>query len=58
MTAVVTSFNAVLLNKPAITVWICLIVAAVVIGFTAAFIELAVTIPLIGHVTWQANVSN
>ncbi|MEA3277908.1 MAG: DUF2189 domain-containing protein [Pseudomonadota bacterium] len=54
VTAVVTSFNAVLRNKPAMLVWVLLIVAAVAIGIVTAFIGLAVTLPLIGHATWHA----
>jgi uncharacterized membrane protein len=54
MTAVVTSVNTVLRNKPAMLVWICLIMLAVLIGFGTAFIGLAVTMPLIGHATWHA----
>lgn len=54
VTAVVTSFNAVLRNKPAMLVWALLIVAAVAVGVVTAFIGLGVTLPLIGHATWHA----
>jgi len=54
VTAVVTSFNAVLRNKPAMIVWAFLIIAAVGVGFLTAFIGFAVTLPLIGHATWHA----
>jgi uncharacterized membrane protein len=54
VTAVVTSINAVLCNKAAMTVWIALIVFATALGFATAFIGLAITIPLIGHATWHA----
>lgn len=54
VTAVVTSVNAVLANKPAMLVWIALIVGAVAIGFATALVGLAVTMPLIGHATWHA----
>lgn len=54
VTAVVTSFNAVLRNKPAMVVWALLIIAAVAVGFVTAFIGFAVTLPLIGHATWHA----
>lgn len=54
VTAVVTSFNAVLRNKSAMLVWALLIVAAVAIGVVTAFIGLAITLPLIGHATWHA----
>ncbi len=67
ITAVVTSINAVLRNKPAMAVWAALIVLAVAPGFSlllmarddgAAFALvmalLGVTLPLIGHATWHA----
>ena len=54
VTAVVTSFNAVLRNKGTMVVWALLIVAAVAIGIVTAFIGLGVTLPLIGHATWHA----
>jgi len=54
VTAVVTSFNAVLRNKTAMVVWVLWIVAAVAAGIVTAFIGLAITIPLIGHATWHA----
>lgn len=54
ITAVVTSINAVLRNKPAMIVWIALILGAVAIGFATALLGLAVTMPLIGHATWHA----
>ncbi len=54
VTAVVTSFNAVLRNKPAMVVWVMIIVAAVAIGMITGFIGFAVTLPLIGHATWHA----
>jgi uncharacterized membrane protein len=44
----------VLRNKPAMVVWICLILLATLIGFATAFIGLVVTMPLIGHATWHA----
>jgi uncharacterized membrane protein len=54
MTAVVTSVNAVLRNKPAMAVWIALILAAVLISFLTAFVGLIILMPLIGHATWHA----
>jgi len=54
VTAVVSSFNAVLRNKPVMLVWVLLIVAAVTAGILTAFLGLAVTLPLIGHATWHA----
>lgn len=54
VTAAVTSAHAVMKNKPAMLVWIGLILLAVLIGFATAFIGLVVTMPVIGHATWHA----
>ncbi len=54
VTAVVSSFNAVIRNKRTMLLWALLIVAAVAFGMITAFIGLAVTMPLIGHATWHA----
>jgi uncharacterized membrane protein len=66
VTAVVTSVNAVLRNKPAMAVWAACIVLAVAPGFALLFIGqqtggglawvmtgLGLTLPLIGHATWH-----
>ena len=66
VTAVVTSVNAVLRNKPAMAVWAACIVLAVTPGFALLFIGqqrggglawimigLGITLPLIGHATWH-----
>ncbi len=53
VTAVVTSVNAVLRNKPAMAVWVMLIVVLTGIGFATALIGLAVSIPLLGYATWH-----
>jgi uncharacterized membrane protein len=67
VTAVVTSINAVLRNKPAMVVWAACIVLAVAPGFALLFTGherasglawimagLGLTLPLIGHATWHA----
>jgi uncharacterized membrane protein len=54
VTAIVTSVNAVLRNKRAMTVWALLIVVLTGIGFATALIGLALTVPLLGHATWHA----
>jgi uncharacterized membrane protein len=67
VTAVVTSINAVLRNKPAMAVWAACIVLAVAPGFALLFmgherggglawimVGLGLTLPLIGHATWHA----
>ncbi len=53
ITAIVTSINAVLRNKPAMAVWVLLIVALTALGFATALIGLAVAIPVLGHATWH-----
>ncbi len=67
ITAVVTSINAVLRNKPAMAVWAAMIVLAVTPGFAMLLLGreqgagfalvmalLGITLPLIGHATWHA----
>jgi len=53
ITAVVTSINAVLRNKPAMVVWVALIVVLTAVGFATALLGLVVTIPLLGYATWH-----
>jgi len=54
VTAVVTSVNAVLRNKPAMVVWMSILVLSVLIGFATGFIGLIVLFPLLGHATWHS----
>jgi uncharacterized membrane protein len=54
ITAVLTSANATLRNKPAMIVWLALIVVLTGIGFATAFVGLAILFPLLGHATWHA----
>lgn len=54
VTAVVTSVNAVLRNKPAMAVWATIIVGSVIIGILTAWLAFAVLLPVIGHATWHA----
>lgn len=54
VTAVVTSINACLRNKPAMFVWAAIIVSTVIAGFATMFIGFVVMIPVIGHATWHA----
>ena len=54
ITAIVTSVNAVLRNKPAMAVWATLIVGLTALGFATALVGLAVTIPVLGYATWHA----
>jgi uncharacterized membrane protein len=53
ITAVVTSVNAVLRNKPAMATWAMLIVGLTAAGFATGLLGLAVTIPLLGYATWH-----
>jgi len=53
VTAVISSINAVLRNKPAMAVWIGIIVMALAVGFATAFLGMALLMPLIGHATWH-----
>jgi uncharacterized membrane protein len=54
ITAVVTSINATLRNKPAMLMWAALIVFATLIGFLTMFVGFIVLLPLLGHATWHA----
>lgn len=54
ITAVVTSINATLRNKPAMAVWGAIIVLAVLAGFATMLLGFVVLLPLIGHATWHA----
>lgn len=54
VTAVVTSVNAVLRNKPAMLVWAGTIFVCVVVGFLTAYLAFAVLLPLLGYATWHA----
>jgi uncharacterized membrane protein len=54
ITAVITSVNASLRNKPAMLLWATIIVSCVLIGFATFFVGFIVVIPLLGHATWHA----
>ncbi|MBS3747813.1 MAG: DUF2189 domain-containing protein [Wenzhouxiangellaceae bacterium] len=56
VTACITSVNAVLRNKPAMAVWIALIVLVTGLGFATAGLGLIVAIPLLGYATWHGYV--
>jgi uncharacterized membrane protein len=53
ITAIVSSVNAVLRNKPAMAVWAMLIVGMTVFGFATALIGLGIAIPVLGYATWH-----
>jgi len=56
VTACITSVNAVLRNKPAMAVWIALIVLLTGLGFATAGLGLIVAIPVLGYSTWHGYV--
>lgn len=54
VTAVVSSINVVLRNKPAMLLWACCIVVLTLIGFATAFLGLIVIIPWLAYSTWHS----
>ncbi|WP_043769694.1 DUF2189 domain-containing protein [Algiphilus aromaticivorans] len=54
VTAVITSVNATLRNKPTMAVWALCIGAFVTVGVLTGYIAFAVLLPWIGHATWHA----
>lgn len=54
VTAVLTSVNAVLRNKPVMALWAVFIVFSILLSFATAFLGLAVLMPVIGYATWHA----
>lgn len=55
-TAVLTSVNAVWVNKGVMTLWAAIIFGAVLIGFITGFVGLIILMPLIGYSTWHAYI--
>lgn len=55
-TAVLTSVNAVWLNKAPMFVWAMIIFTAVVLGFLTGFIGFVFLMPLIGYATWHGYI--
>lgn len=55
-TAVLTSVNAVWLNKIPMMIWGAIIFTAVVIGFLTGFVGFIILMPLIGFATWHAYI--
>ena len=53
ITAVISSINAVLRNKPAMFVWAFLICALTLVGFLTAGLGLIVIIPWLAYATWH-----
>lgn len=53
VTAVLTSFNAVLRNKGPMALWAAIIVASFAVSFATAFLGLAIVMPVIGYGAWH-----
>jgi len=53
ITAVISSINAVLRNKPAMSVWAALICTLTLVGFLTAGIGLIIIIPWLAYATWH-----
>ena len=53
VTAVVSSVNATLRNKPAMVVWVACIGMLVVLGMATAFVGFLVVLPVLGHAAWH-----
>jgi len=54
ITSALTSINAVMQNKGVMLLWAAIIVGLVSVGFVAAYVGLAIVLPLIGHASWHA----
>lgn len=54
ITAILSSFNAVLKNKGPMTVWLSIILSSVGIGFATAWLGMVIILPVLGHATWHA----
>lgn len=55
-TAVLTSINAVWVNKVPMLIWGAMIFSAVVIGFITGFVAFLFLMPLIGYASWHAYI--
>ncbi|WP_394223980.1 DUF2189 domain-containing protein [Alteromonas gracilis] len=55
-TAVLTSVNAVWLNKLPMFIWGAIIFSAVAIGFVTGFVGFIVLMPIIGYASWHAYI--
>ena len=55
-TAVLTSVNAVWLNKVPMLIWGAIIFSAVAIGFVTGFVGFIILMPLIGYASWHAYI--
>ncbi|MBT8086703.1 MAG: DUF2189 domain-containing protein [Gammaproteobacteria bacterium] len=53
ITAIVTSVNAVLRNKLAMSVWLIIVVVSLILGVATAFVGLILIVPIIGYAAWH-----
>lgn len=53
ITAVLTSVNATLKNKPAMLLWALIILGSVLLGFLTLFLAFVITLPIIGYASWR-----
>lgn len=53
ITAMLTSFHAVLANKPVMLVWGLIILGGILAGFVTGFAAFLVTLPVIGYASWR-----
>lgn len=53
ITAILTSFNAVLKNKKAMMVWLMIILGGVLLGFLSFWLLMPLILPILGHATWH-----
>lgn len=53
VTAIISSVNATLRNKPAMFCWVCCIALLVLVGIATAYIGFIVLLPVLGHAAWH-----
>ena len=53
VTAMITSFGAVMENRAVMIRWGVIIVAAIVVGMLPIFLGMIIIFPILGHTTWH-----
>jgi len=53
VTALITSFGAVVENKPALIYWGVIIVVAIILAMLPIFVGMIIIFPILGHTTWH-----
>jgi uncharacterized membrane protein len=56
VTTVLTSMNAVWVNKAPMLLWAAIIFVSVLIGFATKFVGFILLMPLIGYATWHGYI--